>query len=92
MKSNGQVIENILKNNTLKVDEVFNAFDNTLLLDLEKACIMLITKLGVEKMIVDSVEVKAIIKDDLNKVKNNLEVIRASQILKAKKIGNFCLN
>jgi len=58
----------------------------------QKACITIIAEMECEKLIVDSVEVKAIIMDDIRMAEKNLATLKGASSLNDLKLGGLNLN
>lgn len=92
METNVQRMRRLLTKVELHADELHNTFDKEALLMWEKACESLAEMLKIEKDFIKSVQVKAIVMDDLNMVKKNLNTVKATIRLKEKNLETFCLN
>lgn len=93
MNSNGKRLEYFLKDVELRVDNLVNALDTKTLLLMEQACVTLEAKTIADEMLITSIQVKAMVRDDLNMIRKNLTTIRSA--IKLKKELNFevfCLN
>ena len=92
MSTKAELMEKVLKKHKHHVDEFMNMFDTTTLKLMKEASTILIKKLEVEKMIVDTTAVKDVIQADIMTTQHNLAVINSAIVLKGKKIANFCYN
>jgi len=92
MTETGQQMRNLLTKFELKPDELFNEFDLFTLEMMVNGCDMLDGMLRCELQILTSVYVKAIVKDDLVMLAENLRIIEGIIKLKELQFENFCMN
>jgi len=89
MKDTAQRMRVILTKQKLKWDTLSNAFDLKMMVN---ACSTLDGLLRTEKMLLTSVDVVAIVMDDLKQLDSNLVAIKQAIKLKELKIEPICFN
>lgn len=92
MKDTAQRMRAILTKQKLNADVLVNAFDLDTLKLMKDACWTLDGLLKTEKMLLTSVDVVAIVMDDLTQLDSNLEAIKTAIKLKELKFETFCFN
>lgn len=92
MNAKAQQMKTLLTKNQFHVDYIFNGFDLDTLFKFKQLCVTLLGQLKSDKMIIESVYVKALILDDINQTEKNKKVIQSAINLKRKKIATFCYN
>jgi len=92
MKDTAQRMRVILTKQKLKWDTLSNAFDLKTLKLMVNACSTLDGLLRTEKMLLTSVDVVAIVMDDLKQLDSNLVAIKQAIKLKELKIEPICFN
>lgn len=81
----------LITKNEISFREV-SLMPNQLLTLWKKACESLIEMMECEKMLLSSVEVKAIVMDDIRMAQKNLATIKGVEKLNTLKLGNIILN
>jgi hypothetical protein len=92
MKDTAQRMRAILTKQNLNADVLVNAFDLKTLKLMKDACWTLDGLLKIDKMFLTSVDVVAIVMDDLTQLDSNLEAIKTAIKLKELKFERFCFN
>ena len=93
MNDKGKYLEYMFKDVELRVDKLINTFETKTLLMMQQACITLEAKTEADRMLVSSIEVKAIIMDDLRMIRKNIMTLKTAVKLKGElKFETFCLN
>lgn len=87
-----QKMKELLLKRTIKVDLLLCAFDMDTLKAIKGDCIGLLVKLCGERLIVETVLMKAHILDDIRNVEENLRVINSAIKLRENRFGTFCFN
>jgi len=87
-----KAIIDILINTNLKVDRLSNAFNVKALKMVQHTAIHLEVMLQRDRYVVDSIEVVALIVDDIKTVQANLKVIKSAINIKELKFEEFCFN
>ena len=85
------VMRQLITKNEISLREV-TLMPNVLLTLWKNACVSLIAKMECEKMLLDSVEVKAIVMDDIRMAEKNLKTIKGVESLNSLKLGRIGLN
>ena len=92
MKDKGEEFRELLTKFKLRADELHNEFDVETLGLMGNASVKLINVLECEKLLLTSVDVKAMIMDDISTVYYNLGVITSAIKFKNLKLEDFCMN
>lgn len=93
MNEKAQRLEHMFKKVELMGDDLINTFETESLLMMQQACVTLEAKTEADKMLVSSVEVKALIMDDLVMIRKNIATLKTAVKLKDElKFETFCLN
>lgn len=93
MNDKAKQLEVLYKTVELRVDDLINSWDVHALNLMLGSLIILEAKTKSEELIVTSVHVKAIIKDDLVMIRKNLETLKSAVKLKEEfKMDTWCLN
>lgn len=85
-------MEHLFKKVELMGDDLINNFDTKTLLLMQQACVTLEAKTSMDKMLITSVHVKAMVMDDLVMIQKNLKTIKTAVKLKELNVESFCFN
>lgn len=92
METNAQKMKMLLTKNVFSVDVLVNTFNLETLNLIQQASVSLEASLECERLLLSSVEVKAIVMDDIRTVQKNKAVVKSAMKLKELNFEDFCFN
>jgi len=92
MDNKARKIQAILTKVELQGDEIASMFNTEVILLWQQACVSLIAKLKADEMLLSTVEVIAVVKDDIRMVEKNLKTLKGVEKLVRLELNQFCLN
>lgn len=92
MNKDALELRELLTKHILYVEKIYNTFDEETLKQMGDACVSLFKVLSTEIEIVKSVQMKAMVLDDMYKLRNNFRTIATAIKMKRLEFKDFCLN
>lgn len=89
---NVQELERVFKKLELRFEDILNGFDLDTMQMMSKACVTLEAKTKLDELVVTSVEVRAMILDDIRMIQHNLKCINNAIKLKELRFDVISLN
>jgi hypothetical protein len=90
--TNADKMQRILTKHQLTIEELEVIYNHEIIALWQTACLHLIGKLKLDEMLLTSVSVKAMVKDDIIMVEKNLKALKGLETLMDLKLNEFCLN